>query len=330
MSRQTDMDPGTYVPDIGGLRFWDMWKEVVFVFVNDTKQKHGGGSETGAGAFFPQYSKYPAMAARSKTKFLGELLILSRFHKYNPVFTTFAGDRTISTAFVFQQTALCVLAAYLFCGAGMVWNDWIDRDIDAKVARTKHRPLAMGSVTTTEAMVWMTLQVIMSWGVLRVMLDNKDVLKHLIPVMVASVLYPFGKRYLARKLMIYPQYILAFTIAWPAIPGRAAICGRHESFTETTRQCLPLCIMVFFWTIYLNTAYSYQDVVDDRKLKVNSFYNIAGNHIHVLLVLLVSPIILAQFDPKQPASGGTLHKSNFILGVWTILACAAEVFLTSA
>ncbi|KAM0306876.1 hypothetical protein ACHAPM_001453 [Fusarium culmorum] len=89
------------------------------------------------------------MAARSKTKVLGELLILSRFHKYNPVFTTFAG--------------------------GMVWNDWIDRDIDAKVARTKHRPLAMGSVTTTEAMVWMTLQVIMSWGVLRVMLDNKDV-----------------------------------------------------------------------------------------------------------------------------------------------------------
>ncbi|KAH7461817.1 hypothetical protein FOMA001_g18870 [Fusarium oxysporum f. sp. matthiolae] len=315
------------------------------------------------------------MVARSKTKFLRELLMLSRFHKYNPVFTTFAGawsallagaagladqHRAISPAFIFQQTALCVLAAYLFCGAGMVWNDWIDRDIDAKVARTKHRPLAMGSVTTTEAMVWMMLQVIMSWGVLHVMLDNKDVLKHLIPVMVASMLYPFGKRHLARKLMIYPQYILAFTIAWPAIPGRAAICGRHESFTETTLQCLPLCVMVFFWTIYLNTAYSYQDVVDDRKLKVNSFYNIAGNHIHVLLVLLVSPILvclyaylagfestwlwiswmgvwtttlmrqLAQFDPKQPASGGALHKSNFILGVWTILACAVEVFLTAA
>lgn len=35
------------------------------------------------------------MAARSKTKFLGELLILSRFHKYNPVFTTFAGGTYI-------------------------------------------------------------------------------------------------------------------------------------------------------------------------------------------------------------------------------------------
>lgn len=57
----------------------------------------------------------------------------------------------------------------------MVWNDWIDRDIDANVARTKNRPLAAGKVTTTEAMVWMVLQVIMSWGVLQVMLDGKDV-----------------------------------------------------------------------------------------------------------------------------------------------------------
>lgn len=117
--------------------------------------------------------------------------------------------------------------------------------------------------------------------------------------------------------------------------------------------------MVFFWTIYLNTAYSYQDVVDDRKLKVNSFYNIAGRHTHLLLVLLVSPILvclplylaefrstwlwiswmgvwtaalvlqLVQFDPQRPASGGSLHKSNFLLGFWTIIACAVEVFLNN-
>lgn len=67
------------------------------------------------------------------------------------------------------------MAAYLFCGAGMVWNDWIDRDIDANVARTKHRPLAMRMVTTTEAMLWMIFQVIMSWGTLHIMLDKKDV-----------------------------------------------------------------------------------------------------------------------------------------------------------
>ncbi|POR36058.1 4-hydroxybenzoate polyprenyltransferase domain protein [Tolypocladium paradoxum] len=312
------------------------------------------------------------MAVKNNRQLLRHLLSLSRFNKYNPVFTTFAGAwsallagaaglddqrSAISPVFVFRQTALCFLAAYLFCGAGMVWNDWIDRDIDAKVSRTKHRPLAAGRVTTTEAMLWMVLQVIMSWGVLHIMVDGKDVWKHLIPVMVASILYPFGKRPMAQKLRIYPQYILAFTIAWPAIPGRAAIYGQHESFAKTARQCLSLCTMVYFWTIYLNTAYSYQDVVDDQKLNVTSFYNVAGRHTHLLLVVLVSPILvflplylfefhstwlwiswmgvwtaalaaqLVRFDPKQPASGGSLHKSNFMLGVWTIIACAIEVFL---
>jgi 4-hydroxybenzoate polyprenyltransferase len=50
--------------------------------------------------------------------------------------------------------------------------------------------------------------------------------------------------------------------------------------------------MVFFWTIYLNTAYSYQDVVDDRNSNVNSFYNALGDHIRLLLSLLVAPILV--------------------------------------
>ncbi|KAI9152362.1 Polyprenyl transferase mapA [Paramyrothecium foliicola] len=63
----------------------------------------------------------------------------------------------------------------MFCGAGMVWNDWIDRDIDANVARTKNRPLAARKVTTTEAMLWMVFQVALAWLALHVMLDGKDV-----------------------------------------------------------------------------------------------------------------------------------------------------------
>lgn len=82
---------------------------------------------------------------------------------------------SISSAFIFQQAGLVFLAAYAFCGAGMVWNDWIDRDIDVNVARTKDRPLAAGRVTTTEAMIWMAVQVYTSWYILEGMLDGKDV-----------------------------------------------------------------------------------------------------------------------------------------------------------
>lgn len=57
----------------------------------------------------------------------------------------------------------------------MVWNDWIDRDIDANVARTKDRPLAAGRVTTTQALIWMALQVYTSWYILEITLGGKDV-----------------------------------------------------------------------------------------------------------------------------------------------------------
>lgn len=181
----------------------------------------------------------------------------------------------------------------------------------------------------------------------------------MLPAAVGSFLYPFGKRPMCRKLWIYPQYILGFTIAWPAVIGRAAILGREETFAETLEASIPLCNMVFFWTIFLNTAYSYQDVVDDRKMGVNSFYNVLGQRIHLLLWLLLLPIAVSmprylqqfhslwlwaswgcvwtfsllrqitRFDAKNPASGGSLHVDNFLLGTWTIGACAVEVLLKS-
>lgn len=184
-------------------------------------------------------------------------------------------------------------------------------------------------------------------------------MKYFLPVALASFLYPFGKRPIVRKMYFYPQYILGFTIAWPAIIGWAAIHGQNLPFTDTCIHCLPICIMTWFWTIYLNTAYSYQDIEDDRKMGVNSLYTLAGQHIKILLIALVGPIFicmplflrefqsnwlwvawmgvwcvsfftqLSRFDPKLPATGGTLHKSNYLLGVWTILVCGVEVLIKS-
>ncbi|KDN60886.1 putative UbiA prenyltransferase [Colletotrichum sublineola] len=133
---------------------------------------------------------YSGKPTPEKVTLFWHLVTLSRFNKYNPLFTTFAGvwsvllagaselvdpNTTIQPAFIFRQAALCFLAAYLFCGAGMVWNDWVDRDIDAKVTRTKDRPLASGTVTTADAILWMALQLLMSLAVVHNMLDGKDV-----------------------------------------------------------------------------------------------------------------------------------------------------------
>lgn len=62
------------------------------------------------------------------------------------------GSSDITPLFVFRQAALLFGATYICCGAGMVWNDWVDRDIDKNVARTKNRPIAAGRVSTPVAM----------------------------------------------------------------------------------------------------------------------------------------------------------------------------------
>ncbi|CEL06967.1 hypothetical protein ASPCAL10134 [Aspergillus calidoustus] len=307
-----------------------------------------------------------------------DLLVLSRFNRYNPLLATFAGvwatilagsDKVahsqgqaadtdaISPSYVLQQALLCFTCSFVFCGAGMVWNDWIDLHIDRNVARTKNRPLARGAVTTSEALLWMGAQYVASWFLVSLMLDGENVPAAMLPVTLSTILYPFAKRAIFRRLHIYPQYLLGFTLAYPSLIGVLAIKGLDQPLAASISESLPLGIMVFAWTLYLNTAYSYQDIEDDRKMGVNSAYVLAGSYIHYLLVLLAGLALgalgwqlagqgsewlwgswmgvwvwsflgqLARFDRKRPESGGGLHRENFLLGVWTVGVCAVELVL---
>jgi 4-hydroxybenzoate polyprenyltransferase len=86
---------------------------------------------------------------------------------------------SISADRIVKQTLLCLICGYIFCGAGMVWNDWIDRNIDKNVARTKNRPLAAGSVSATEGFIWMMVQYVVSWWLMDIMLEGHDVYEDL-------------------------------------------------------------------------------------------------------------------------------------------------------
>jgi 4-hydroxybenzoate polyprenyltransferase len=179
----------------------------------------------------------------------------------------------------------------------------------------------------------------------------------MVPVTLSTLLYPFGKREFFRRCYIYPQYFLAFTLAYPSVIGQLAITGQYQSFSEALLQSLPLAISTAAWTIYFNTAYSYQDIEGDKKMKVNSFYVLAGSHIHSFLVVLAGLALgaisfllwtqeslwlwgswmcvwaqslasqLMRFDAKKPDSGGPIHKENFALGVWTMVACTIELVI---
>ncbi|KAL3457940.1 UbiA prenyltransferase [Aspergillus heterothallicus] len=299
-----------------------------------------------------------------------DLIRISRFDRYNFVLATFAGvwatllagaqrlqenPGDISVHFVLRQAFLNFVFCSIFCGAGMVWNDWVDRDIDAHVERTKSRPLAAGDLSSGEALLWMLVQFVAAVYVLDSMVDRSHLLTSLALITLGTLTYPYGKRPAAKALGIYPQYILGFTLAAPAVTGWAAIYGEQQTPLETVVSTLPITLFVFVWTMYFNTAYSYQDIRDDSKLCVNSFYVLAGRHIHAVLIVLAVLVLstmtwvlyplgstwlwvtwmgvwsfsvarqMKAFSAERPETGGTLHKENFALGIWNIAALVVEV-----
>ena len=51
---------------------------------------------------------------------------------------------------------LFLIGAVAMRGAGATYNDIVDRDLDASVARTRHRPLPSGQVSVAQDVAWAT------------------------------------------------------------------------------------------------------------------------------------------------------------------------------
>src|SRR5690349_14730286 len=85
-----------------------------------------------------------------------------------------------------------LLGSVAMRGAGCVYNDVIDRDLDRRVARTASRPLAAGTVGLRAAWIWLVLLCLVGLAVLLQL--------HLYAALVALfslapvAAYPFMKR----------------------------------------------------------------------------------------------------------------------------------------
>src|SRR5215813_11982815 len=61
---------------------------------------------------------------------------------------------------------LFFIGAFVMRGAGCAWNDITDRDLDARVERTRSRPLPAGQVSVTQALAFLVLQALIGLAVL--------------------------------------------------------------------------------------------------------------------------------------------------------------------
>lgn len=143
-------------------------------------------------------------------------------------------------------------------GAGCTINDMWDRDIDAKVARTKSRPLVAGELTQSDAWVFLGAQ--LAVGLLILLELNWYSIVLGASSLGLVVVYPLMKR-----ITHWPQLVLGMTFNWGALLGWSATTGSVD-----WSACLPLYLAGVCWTIVYDTIYAHQDKVDDVLLGIKS------------------------------------------------------------
>jgi len=153
--------------------------------------------------------------------------------------------------------AVFIAGVFVMRSAGVTINDWWDRDLDRRVARTHERPLAAGRLHPHTALgVFVALIVV---AAALVSLLNPLTIALAPVALLLAVLYPLSKR-----VMPLPQAVLGIAFGWGAVMAWSAVQN------EIGWPALGLFAATICWAVGYDTIYALQDIEDDRRVGVRS------------------------------------------------------------
>ncbi|VTZ48361.1 4-hydroxybenzoate octaprenyltransferase [Methylocella tundrae] len=165
-----------------------------------------------------------------------------------------------------RDLLLFLIGSIAMRGAGSTYNDIVDRGIDAKVERTRGRPLPSGRVGAPAAVVFLAVQCLIGLAVL-LSFNRFAILLGLSSLGFVGI-YPFMKR-----ITSWPQAVLGAAFAWGGLMGWAAALGSLE----------PAPVLLYagaiFWTIGYDTIYAMMDVKDDAIVGIGSTARFFGRRV---------------------------------------------------
>ena len=167
---------------------------------------------------------------------------------------------------------LFFVGAFAMRGAGCTWNDIVDRDLDARVERTRSRPIPSGQVSVSAAAAFLTLQALVGLAVL-LQFNGFTIVTGLASLGVVTV-YPFMKR-----VTHWPQIALGLAFSWGALMGWPATFGQID---------LPALLLYagsIAWVIGYDTIYAHQDREDDALIGIKSTAILFGERTRPLLAV---------------------------------------------
>jgi 4-hydroxybenzoate polyprenyltransferase len=175
---------------------------------------------------------------------------------------------------------LFFVGSFVMRGAGCTWNDITDRDLDAKVERTRSRPIPAGQVSVTQALVFLVAQALIGLAVL--LQFNGFAIATGVASLLIVAIYPFMKR-----ITWWPQIVLGLAFSWGALMGFAA------TFARIDPAALWLYAGSIAWVIGYDTIYAHQDAEDDALIGIKSTARLFGARTRpALLVFYTLAVVL--------------------------------------
>ena len=150
-----------------------------------------------------------------------------------------------------------VVGVILMRGAGCIVNDYLDKDLDRYVARTKNRHLVTGEVSNLEAISLFVLFIVLAFGL--VLTLNSFTLILALGGLGLTLTYPLFKRFTH-----FPQVYLGLVFAW-GIP--MAFAAQRN---DVPGVAWALVLANVFWTIAYDTMYAMVDRPDDQRAGIKS------------------------------------------------------------
>jgi len=168
--------------------------------------------------------------------------------------------------------ALFFVGAFVMRGAGCTWNDITDRDLDARVERTRSRPIPAGQVSVPQALAFLIVQALIGLAVL--LQFNFFAVAIGIASLIVVAVYPFMKR-----ITWWPQIVLGLAFSWGALMGFAVTLGRIDA------AAIALYAGSIAWVIGYDTIYAHQDTEDDALIGIKSTARLFGSRTGPALML---------------------------------------------
>jgi 4-hydroxybenzoate polyprenyltransferase len=202
-----------------------------------------------------------------------------------------------------SHVVLFFIGAFAMRGAGCTWNDLVDRDLDARVERTRSRPIPSGQVTARQAAVFMAAQALVGLAVL-LQFNGVTILCGFASLGVVAI-YPFMKR-----ITYWPQIVLGLAFSWGALMGWPAAFGRLDM------PALVLYAGSICWVIAYDTIYAHQDREDDMMIGIKSTALLFRDHTRPMLAVFYTAAVVLIGIAGLMAGGDVI----FVAGLFAFAA----------